>query len=238
MPSLEWLQLFQEPLDVWGFVLYVLIFPIYHALYPLALMRLFPQQASRTRFDRFRRSWIEGIVERKDFLLAAQQTRNLTMVNTFLASSSLILTGFTATVLIDVGRNPDQSLAGSFGADAAAEGSKLLLLILVFGAAFAYSMTSLRHLSLFTIVIGAERDLIREEEGSAVGYLSDLINRASNRHTLAVRCLYSATPIFLWLFDTRLFLGGTLLWGFKFIVLQDFHRRSGKEEPPSGEGVS
>jgi hypothetical protein len=43
-----------------------------------------------------------------------------------------------------------------------------------------------------------------------------------------VRCLYSATPLFLWLFDSRLFLGVTLLWGFKFMVLQDFHRRSSK----------
>jgi hypothetical protein len=77
-------------------------------------------------------------------------------------------------------------------------------------------------------VIGAERSLIREYEGSAVEYLSNLINRASNRHTLAVRCLYSATPLFLWLFDSRLFLGVTLLWGFKFMVLQDFHRRSSK----------
>ena len=228
MPSLEWMELFQEPLDVWGFGLYVLIFPVYHAIYPLALTRFFPQQASRTRFDRFRRSWIEGIVDRKDYLLAAQQTRNLTMVNVFLASSSLILTGFSANVLIELGRNPDLPLSGAFGADAGAEGSKLLLLILAFGAAFAYSMTSLRHLSLFNIVIGAERSLIREYEGSAVEYLSNLINRASNRHTLAVRCLYSATPLFLWLFDSRLFLGVTLLWGFKFMVLHDFHRRSSK----------
>ena len=135
MSRLEWLELFQEPLDVWGFALYLLIFPIYHGLYPLALMRFFPRQASKTRFDRFRRSWIEGIVERKDFLMAAQQTRNLTMVNVFLASSSLILTGFTANVLVELGRNPDLPLTGAFGANAGAEGSKLLLLILVFGVA-------------------------------------------------------------------------------------------------------
>ena len=80
MPRLDWLELFQEPLDYWGFALYIVVFPIYHGIYPIVLMRLFPRQAARTRFDSFRTSWIEGILERKDYLLAAQQTRNLTMV--------------------------------------------------------------------------------------------------------------------------------------------------------------
>lgn len=227
MQRLEWLELFQEPLDFWGFGLYLLVFPIYHGIYPLFLMRWFPRQAARTRFDRFRSSWIEGILERKDFLLAAQQTRNLTMVNTLLASSCLLLIGFTANALIELGRSdPAVGVRGAFGAHPGAEGSKLLLLMLVFGVAFAYCMTSLRHLGHFTLVIGAQREVIEEYEGSAIGYLSNLINQASNRHTLAVRCLYSATPLFLWLFDTRLFLGLTMVWGFKFMVLQDFSRRT------------
>ena len=86
-------------------------------------------------------------------------------------------------------------------------------------------MTSLRHLSHFSLVVGTDPDLIEELDGSALKYLSNLINRASNRHTLAVRCLYSATPVFFWLFDVRLFVGLTAFWAFKFIVLQDFSYR-------------
>jgi hypothetical protein len=91
-------------------------------------------------------------------------------------------------------------------------------------------MTSLRHLGHFNVVIGADPHVIELYEGSAVDYLSTLINRASNRYTLAVRCLYSASPLFFWLFDTRLFVGVTLFWALKFIGFQDFafgflHRR-------------
>jgi uncharacterized membrane protein len=235
MPRLDWLQLFQEPMDMWGFALYILVFPVYHGIYPIVLMRLFPRQAARTRFDRFRSSWIEGILDRKDYLLAAQQTRNLTMVNTLLASSSLLLIGFSANVLIELGRSdPDEVLRGAWGAHPEAEGSKLLLLMLVFGVAFAYCMTSLRHLGHFTLVIGAQREVIEEYEGSAVDYLANLINQASNRHTLAVRCLFSATPVFLWLFDTRLFVALTLVWGFKFMILQDFKGRPAPGAHPDG----
>ena len=227
MTDLTFGSLFQQPLDIYGFVLFLTVFPVYHAAYPLLLMRFFPRRASKTRFDRYRRSWIVGIIERKDYLLAAQQTRNLTMVNTVLASSALILMGVTANVLLGLGRSSggDLSLAGSWGGHPAAEATKLMLLIAIFGIAFAYCMTSLRHLSLFTLVVGTDPELIEEIEGSADEYLSNLINRASNRHTLAVRCLYSATPVFLWLFDVRFFVGLTLFWGFKFIVLQDFSYR-------------
>ena len=226
MSRVDWLHLFQDPLDTIGLLLFVLVFPTYHLLYPLILMRFFPERTARTRFDRFRGSWIAGILERRDYLLAAQQTRNLTMVNTLLASSSLILMGFTANILIALSRDPRNfPLSGSLGSHPEAEAAKLLLLVVTFAVAFGYSMTALRHLGHFNIVVGTEPDLIEEYEGSAAEYLSQLINRASNRYTLAVRSLFSATPIFLWLFDTRLFLALTLFWGFKFMVLQDFSRR-------------
>ncbi len=226
MSRFEWLQVFETPADMWGLAVYLLVFPIYHAIYPILLMRFFPNRASRTKFDDFRGSWIEGILERKDYLLAAQQTRNLTMVNTLLASSSLLLMGFTASALMELSRSaPDTALTETWQSAPDSEGAKLLLLLMVFGVAFAYCMTSLRHLGHFTLVVGADPEMIEEYEGSAVDYLSNLINRASNRHTLAVRCLYSATPLFLWLFDTRLFIAVTILWGLKFTVLQDFQNR-------------
>ncbi len=45
---------------------------------------------------------------------------------------------------------------------------------------------------------------------------------ASNRYTLAVRCFYSASPLFLWLFDPWFFIVVTLIWGVKFVFFQDF----------------
>ena len=222
MPRLEWLELLREPLDAIGFALFLLVFPIYHGIYPW-LMSLFPDRAAKTRVDLYRRSWIERLVREEDILLAAQQTRNLTMVNTLLASSALILMGFTANLLIQApGFSIDLPLVGAANADLTAQPVKLLLLIVVFGVAFSYCMTSLRHLGHFNVVIGADPQVIERYEGSAVDYLSGLINRASNRYTLAVRCLYSASPLFFWLFDTRLFVGLTLFWALRFIGFQDF----------------
>jgi len=222
MSRLDWLELFQEPLDVVGFVLFLLVFPIYHGIYPW-LMSLFPDRAVKTRIDLYRRSWIERLVREEDVLLAAQQTRNLTMVNTLLASSALILLGFTANVLIQLPRGlvnvPEAISAG--GNDAILAG-KLYLLILVFAVAFAYCMTALRHLGHFNIVVGADPKVVEEHDGSAVDYLSALISRASNRYTLAVRTFYSSMPLFLWLFDSWLFVALTLFWAAKFMLLQDF----------------
>jgi uncharacterized membrane protein len=222
MNAERWSSLLQTPIDIVGAALYVLIFPIYHAVYPW-LIRLFPNSAAKQRFDAFRRSWIAGLLERRDVIAAAQQTRNLTMVNSLLASSSLILMGLTANVLI---RGPEISseipeLEG-LGLHTAATDAKLFLLIVVFGVGYGYCMTSLRHLGHFNLVFGADPKLIEQYEGSAEDYFAALINRASNRYTLAVRCLYSASPLFLWLFDAWFFLALTLFWGIKFVCFQDF----------------
>lgn len=220
--TLQWLILLENPADAAGLILWLLVFPIYHAAYPW-LIRLFPARAAKARIDLFRRSWIEGLLARRDIIAAAQQTRNLTMVNSALATSALILMGVTANVLI---RFPafQETLAepGASAMHPDAQAVKLFLLIVVFAVAFAYCMTSLRHLGHFNLVIGADPDLVREVEGSPVEYFSALINRASNRYTLAVRCFYSASPLFLWLFDAWFFIALTLFWGIKFIGFQDF----------------
>ncbi|MEE8277331.1 MAG: DUF599 domain-containing protein [Thermoanaerobaculia bacterium] len=218
----QWLAPFEGTVDVVGFLLFVLVFPLYHALYP-RLARLFPNRAAKGRFDLFRRSWIEGLIERRDVIAAAQQTRNLTMVNSLLASSALILMGLTANLLV---RFPEFSARvpnpAGWEIDAGALVAKLYLLIVVFAVAFSYVMTSLRHLGHFNLVIGADPKLVEEEEGSAVEYFATLINRASNRYTLGVRTFYSAFPLFAWLFDPWLFVALTIFWGVKFIGFQDF----------------
>jgi uncharacterized membrane protein len=228
--TLQWLILFEDPVDTIGFGLFLLVFPVYHAVYPF-LIRLFPQHSAKARVDAFRRSWIEGLLERRDIIAAAQQTRNLTMVNSLLASSALILMGVTANVLI---RYPQLSESiiepEQWSQHPDAQAVKLFLLIIVFAVAFSYCMTSLRHLGHFNLVIGADPELISELEGPPVDYFSTLVNRASNRYTLAVRCFYSASPLFLWLFDSWFFIALSFFWGIKFIGFQDFGHVLGQSE--------
>jgi uncharacterized membrane protein len=186
-------------------------------------MGLFPNHAAKVRMDDMRRSWIERLLRDSDIITAAQQARNLTMANSLVASSSLILMGFTANILIRLPEVDSEILElQPLVAHPDELAVKLLLLIFVFGVGFGYAMTALRHLGHFTLVVGADPEVIERHEGSAVEYLSALINRASNRSTLAMRCMYSASPLFLWLIDVKLFIALTLIWGIKFICFQDF----------------
>lgn len=219
---MTWSELFQGRLDVVGFVLYLLVFPVYHGVYPW-LARKSPHETAKGRMDLLRRSWIEGLVERRDILAAAQQTRNLTMMNSLLGSAALILLGMTANVLLTYPKVPAEVVhPSSWELHPGAVSAKLYLLILVFAVAFSYYMASLRRLGQFNLVIGADPALIEQEEGPPVDYLTGLINKASNRYTLGVRSFFSAFPLFAWLFDPWLFVAITLFFAVKFMGFQDF----------------
>lgn len=224
------LLLFESQLDLVAFGLFLLVFPVYHTIYP-ALMRLFPESAARVRFDLLRRSWIQGLIERRDIIAAAQQTRNLTMVNSILVSSSLILMGVTANLILRLPALPDSAPhPAEWDAHPEVVRAKLYLLVLVFAVAFSYFMTALRHLGHFNLVIGADPQVVAEQEGDPVAYFSALINRASHRYTMGVRYLYSAFPLFGWLFDPWFFILMTVFWAVKFMVFQDFgHLRRRRE---------
>lgn len=220
-------QLIQGPVDLFAVILYIIVFPVYHGLYPILMTRV-GGRAAKTHIDPLRRSWIAGLIERRDIVLAAQQTRNLTMVNSLLASSSLILMGVCANLLI---RGPGESMVldspFAWITNPAAVAAKVFVLMVVFAVSFGYCMTSLRHLGTFTLVVGADPEVIRQHQGDPVDYLTGLVNRASNRHTLAVRALYSASPLLVWIFDTPTFILLTLFWALKFMVFQDFRAKEG-----------
>jgi uncharacterized membrane protein len=219
-----WNDLFQTRLDIVGFGLYLLVFPVYHGLYPI-LAKNSPHGTAKGRMDLLRRSWIEGLVERRDIVAAAQQTRNLTMMNSLLGSAALILLGMTANALLTYPKVAAQvAHPENWDLHPGAVSAKLFLLILVFSVAFSYYMSALRRLGQFNLVIGADPALIEAEEGPAVDYLTALINKASNRYTLGVRAFFSAFPLFAWLFDPWLFLILTVFFGAKFAGFQDFAR--------------
>jgi uncharacterized membrane protein len=219
-----WTDILQSPVDVVGLALYLLVFPAYHGIYPL-LARRSPHGTAKGRMDIMRRSWIEGLVERRDIVAGAQQTRNLTMMNSLLGSAALILLGMTANVLLTYPKVSSQvAHPESWDLHPGAVSVKLYLLILVFAIAFSYYMAALRKLGQFNLVIGADPALVDSEEGSMVDFLTELINRASNRYTLGVRAFFSAFPLFAWLFDSWMFLALTVFFGLKFVGFQDFAR--------------
>ncbi|REJ74922.1 MAG: DUF599 domain-containing protein [Acidobacteria bacterium] len=222
----NWLAPFDTAWDVVGFAAFLLVFPIYHTVYPYFAARR-PGHTARGRVDALRHSWIEGLIERGDVTTAAQQTRNLTMVNSILVSSALILLGITVNLLVNVPQRNQvaEIVPGDWSADPDAIRIKLCLLIVVFAAAFSFCMTALRHLGHFVLIIGADPRLVSEYYGSAADYFADLINRASHRYTLGVRSFYATFPLLAWLFDSHLFVAMTLFWGFKFIGFQDFRAK-------------
>ncbi len=202
-----------------GVVLWFLVFPVYHAVYP-SLVRRMPGKTTKGRVDLYRRSWIQRLLESGDVLVGVHQARNLTMVNSLLASSALILMGFTANAVLQspgAGSVAAEDLLGKPG-----NVEKLWLLIVVFGVAFTYFMAALRHLGFFNIMIGADPKVVEEHEGSSIDFLVGLISRASSRYTNGVRCFYSAFPLFMWVFHPWLFVGMTTFFAIKFIGFQDF----------------
>ena len=203
-----------QTLDWIAFGAFVVVFPFYHSIYP-TLAKLMPGKSAAARVDTLRHSWIEWLLDERRVVEAAQTTRNLTMVNTLLASSALILLGFTANIAhttTDVSRL-----------------YKLYLLMVVFAAAFSFFVTALRHIGYFNLTIGADPKIVEEREGDAVKFFSNMIGRASHRYTHGVRTFYSAFPLFLWVQSAELFLGLTLFWGIKFILFQDFGRQFGRK---------
>ncbi|MCK6458847.1 MAG: DUF599 domain-containing protein [Planctomycetes bacterium] len=212
------LAAFERPVDGAALAVWVAVFPLYHVLYP-RIARLLPGRTSAEQVDALRRSWISRVLAKGDVLEAAQLTRNLNMVNTFLASSALILLGFAANTVVARADQP--------GPDAA----RIVLILIVLALAFGYFVNALRHIGHFNLTIGADPALVEKQYGSAVDHFSGLLARASRRYTQGIRALYSVFPLFLWLFDSWLFLGVTVAWAAWFLA-QDFPRSARPPEPP------
>ncbi|MEE8105978.1 MAG: DUF599 domain-containing protein [Planctomycetota bacterium] len=218
----HWQSVFQSVWDYVGAILFVLVFPVYHAIYPVVARHL-PSRAAQARTQLYRHSWIRGLLERGDLLMGVHQARNLTMMNSLLVSSTVILIGLTAALVPQIQTLVDLEILDQAGARAAFV--KLTLLILILAIACSYFMGAMRHIGHFTLVLGADLKLVEEHDGDPVEYFSGLMDKASSRHTLGMRTFYSALPVLLWVFDTWLFVGITAFWGAKFMGFQDFLRK-------------
>ena len=228
----EWLEVLKSPLDWIGFALLVLVFPVYHTLHP-RLRRRFLHYATGKRFDRWTESWIRRLVENGQVIVGAQQARNTTMVASLLASSTLILMGFAANLVLS-SANTDE---GSLRIDPTGISLKVSLAFLVLAVSFSYFVSCLRRLGQFTIMLGADPELMDRTVGSAAGYLTEVFRLAIRAYTLGVRYLYAIFPIAFWIFDTWLFVLVTLVWGFKFIVIEDFAYLVKRRKRPHDDGT-
>ena len=79
-----------SPLDSFALAVFFICTIGYHNIYyPYKLSRT-PMDTAKGKINLYRKSWVEEIVEKRDIQTAVQQVRNLTMVATMFASSSLL----------------------------------------------------------------------------------------------------------------------------------------------------
>jgi uncharacterized membrane protein len=199
VPNLHDLQL--TALDGAGLLLFALCTVVYHSFYAVWTLR-HPLETVKGKTHLYRRTWVKRILDRDEQMLAVQSVRNLLMTSSFMASSALLVIAVILNFLLGQRSAPDPNPALVF---------KLLLLVAVYGYAFFSFLLSTRYLNHFTILIGADRDLIGSVEPvDAVSFLTNILNRAGNRFTMGQRAFYFSLPIVAWVVDPIAFLVFTI----------------------------
>jgi len=184
----------------------------YHTIiYPYILSR-YPMKTAKGKINLYRRSWVEKVLEKDDIETAVQQVRNLTMVATLFASSSLIILGAITNVFLT--RYPSSQI-DIFSI-------KVYLLMSIFGASFLLFLFSLRHLNYFTVLIGAKREVVEGIEADMITMLAERMNLAMNRYTLGARCYYYSLAVIAWFFSVWVFITITLLITILVAITRDF----------------
>jgi uncharacterized membrane protein len=214
VPDLSQLQF--SPLDQAGMLIFALATVVYHSFYALWTSR-HPLETVKGKVALYRRTWVKRILDRDEPMLAVQSVRNLLMTSSFMASSALLVIAVVLNYLLG-----KTSIAAP--QDATLE-FKLLILVAVFGYAFFSFLLSTRYLNQFTVLIGADRDLIGSVEPvDAVTFLANILNGASNRFTMGQRAFYFSLPVVAWLVDARAFLGLTVLIFLYLALFLDFKK--------------
>jgi uncharacterized membrane protein len=171
-----------------------------------------PKKTHKGRQNIYRECWITNIIEKGKSMTAVHQLRNMTLITTFLASSTLIFMGvavsFTGTSF------PIQKDYADY---------KLYSLIGIIALAFFNFLFTLRTASEITILIESSPSKIEELEGiPAVQYLTKKINQAFLLNTLGMRCLYYSIPLIFWFFDPYIFIFITVILTMGIAKFLDF----------------
>jgi uncharacterized membrane protein len=202
-------------LDYAGMVLFVLCTVVYHTFYAFWTDR-HPLETVKGKIALYRRTWVKRILDRDEQMLAVQSLRNLLMTSSFMASSALLVIAVILNFLLgQTGTGPGDDQLGF----------KLLILVAVYGYAFFSFLLSTRYLNHFTILVGADKDLIGSVEPvDAVTFLTAILNRAGNRFTMGQRAFYFSLPVVAWVVDTLAFIAFTLLIFLYLALFLDFRK--------------
>lgn len=205
--------------DILGAVIYLLAFPVYHIGYAIYWSRMRPGLTRLSHVDAYRRSFLRRVRRTDQWLPAVHMLRNLLMVNSLLASSSLVLAGVIGNNLL--GESYSLKLHEPLSGQGTAY--KLIFVVCLCVIAFLYFLASLRYLAHLNLVLGAEEGVIRRMEGEdPTSYLGRLLAKASSRHTWGVRCLFFCLPLLLWLIHGILFFLSSLILMLKLVGWTDF----------------
>jgi uncharacterized membrane protein len=198
-------------LDLVGFGVYAAATLGYHGSYVIYARR-HPLRTAKGKVHLYRRTWVKHIVDSGETLPAIHASRNLVMTSSFMASSALLAIAVILNFMVQF--DPGDLGLATQGQLLDLEHIRvklgLLLAILAFG--FVAFLQCLRDLNHFTVLVGADKDLIGHVEPvDAVTYLSNLVNRASDRLTYGQRAYLFTIPVIAWLFSATLFLIATVV---------------------------
>lgn len=190
----------------------------YHTVYHI-MATVHPMRTVKGKMERYRKDWVEGVLETRNIIMAVQSIRNHIMATTWLAGSILLAGAFFMT---GGGGPVDSELLESIGiVDHGFLGYKIALLLFLIGFAFLMFLLTLRHLVVLNSLMGVSPELITQVEGiEASEYLGQLLNRSHTRFTFGSRSLYFSLPVIAWLFSPWAFIVFTVaIWLWVMLVL-------------------
>lgn len=207
-----------ELLNWIGLAIFAFCTVVYHGTYHW-VSRRHPLSTVKGKVERYRKDWVEGILQSRNLILAVQTVRNNIMATTWLAGTAILILAFLLTSGI---KGAESEVFQNLGiVDHGFLTIKVDLLLITYGFAFLAFLFSLRHLILFNTLIGTSPELITQIEGvEASEFLSKLVNRAHSRFTFGLRATYFSLPLIAWLFSPYAFITFTLLiWLWVVFVL-------------------
>ncbi len=195
----------------------------YHWLYAF-ISRRHPLSTVKGKVERYRKDWVENILQTRNIIMAVQAIRNHIMATTWLAGSVLLVLAFFLTSGIrseGVFAAPSEVFQALGIVDQGFLRIKIDLLLVVFGFAFLAFLFAIRHMVLLNILIGTSPELITQVEGvEASEYLAQLLNRGHSRFTWGLRATYFSLPVIGWLFSPWAFVILTVtIWLWVLLVL-------------------
>ncbi|MFQ6105747.1 MAG: DUF599 domain-containing protein [Candidatus Hydrothermarchaeaceae archaeon] len=204
-------------LDLFAVGIFLICTVGYHNIYYPYVLSRHPMKTAKGKINIYRTSWVENILESGNINTAVQQIRNLTMVATLFASSSLIILGVITNVYLTT--YGPSLLIGKLDAFSI----KIYLLMTLFGTSFLLFLFSLRHLNYFNVLIGAKREVVEEIEGTDMAtMLANRMNLGMNRYTLGARCYYYSLGVIAWFLSTWACIAITVLITLMVITTRDF----------------